>query len=45
MDSKGNFEWINEGFTRIYGYELEELLDRTLDIKIEKISHIILTNY
>ena len=36
MDSKGNFEWINEGFTRIYGYELEELLDRTLDIKIEK---------
>ncbi len=25
MDSKGNFDWINEGFTKMYGYSLDEL--------------------
>ncbi len=24
-DEKGNFEWINEGFTRIFGYDFDEL--------------------
>ncbi len=23
MDSKGNFEWVNAGFTRLYGYTLQ----------------------
>jgi len=26
MDKNGNFEWINDGFTRLYGYNFEELL-------------------
>jgi len=26
MDSKGDYIWINEGFTRLYGYSLEELV-------------------
>lgn len=26
MDAKGNFEWINEGFTRLYGYTFEQLI-------------------
>ncbi len=26
MDNKGNFEWINEGFTRLYGYNFEEFV-------------------
>jgi len=25
-DSNGNFEWVNEGFTRMYGHTLEELM-------------------
>lgn len=25
MDGTGHFEWINEGFTKMYGYTLEEL--------------------
>ncbi|MBI5219680.1 MAG: SpoIIE family protein phosphatase [Bacteroidia bacterium] len=25
MDGKGHFEWINEGFTKMYGYTLPEL--------------------
>jgi PAS domain S-box-containing protein len=25
-DENGDFEWINEGFTRMYGYEFDELL-------------------
>lgn len=25
MDNKGNFEWVNSGFTRIYGYTLQLL--------------------
>jgi len=25
MDSKGNFEWVNPGFTRLYGYTLQLL--------------------
>jgi PAS domain S-box-containing protein len=27
MDSKGDYQWINEGFTRLYGYSLEELIN------------------
>jgi len=27
MDKNGNFEWINDGFTKMYGYNLNELLD------------------
>ncbi len=27
MDARGNYEWINEGFTRIYGYSLEQLIE------------------
>ncbi len=34
MDSKGNYEWINEGFTRMYGYEFDELLHETSRNKI-----------
>jgi len=26
MDPKGNIEWINEGFTRMYGYTLDQLI-------------------
>ncbi|MBU0765015.1 MAG: PAS domain S-box protein [Bacteroidetes bacterium] len=26
MDTQGNFEWINEGFTRLYGYTLAQLI-------------------
>ena len=26
MDTEGNFEWINQGFTRLYGYNLQEML-------------------
>lgn len=26
MDGKGNYQWINKGFTRMYGYEYEELI-------------------
>ena len=27
MDSNGNFEWANEGFTRLYGFTLDEFID------------------
>lgn len=27
MDSKGNFEWVNDGFTRIFGFSLEQLIE------------------
>jgi len=36
-DAKGNFEWINEGFTQFYGYKLEELNETTRK-KIGRIS-------
>ncbi len=26
MNSKGDYEWINEGFTKLYGYSLDELV-------------------
>jgi PAS domain S-box-containing protein len=26
MDPKGNIQWINEGFTRMYGYTLDQLI-------------------
>ncbi|MCK4661512.1 MAG: SpoIIE family protein phosphatase [Bacteroidales bacterium] len=28
MDAKGNFEWVNEGFTRMYGYTLNEFIKK-----------------
>jgi PAS domain S-box-containing protein len=31
MDPNGNFEWINEGFTKMYGYTFEELLNNRGD--------------
>jgi len=27
MDDKGNIEWVNEGFVKLYGYTLQELND------------------
>ena len=34
MDAKGNYEWINEGFTRMYGYTFDELKNETTRNKI-----------
>ncbi len=28
MDAKGNINWINHGFTRLYGYDLHELCNK-----------------
>ncbi len=28
MDSKGNFEWINDGFTKLYGYSFKEVTQK-----------------
>ncbi|MCD4791887.1 MAG: PAS domain S-box protein [Bacteroidales bacterium] len=28
MDAQGNFNWINDGFTRLYGYNLSELYNK-----------------
>ncbi|MCQ2976193.1 MAG: PAS domain S-box protein [Bacteroidales bacterium] len=46
LDKKGNFEWINNGFTRLYGYDIETLQNnRGVNIrqasKNEKIDSII----
>ncbi|MCP5107902.1 MAG: response regulator, partial [bacterium] len=27
MDARGDLEWLNEGFTRMYGYTLEQLIE------------------
>ncbi len=27
-DSEGNIEWVNEGFTKLFGYRIEELVDK-----------------
>ena len=35
MDSKGNFEWVNVGFTRLYGYTLQLLTHELGDNIIE----------
>ena len=40
MDAKGNYEWINEGFTRMYGYVFEELLHETSRNKIGRNSNL-----
>ncbi len=32
MDAKGNFEWVNEGFTRLYGYTIDELINEKNNI-------------
>lgn len=46
MDARGNFEWVNAGFTRLYGYTLQ-LLKNELDHNIinasanHEITHII----
>ncbi len=37
MDMDGNFEWVNVGFTRLYGYTLQ-LLTHELDENIRKVS-------
>ena len=39
MNSKGNFEWVNAGFTRLYGYTLQ-LLKNELDENIIKASSL-----
>ena len=26
MDANGNYEWVNDGFTRMYGYNVDELI-------------------
>jgi PAS domain S-box-containing protein len=28
MNEKGEFEWVNEGFTRLYGFNLEQLIQK-----------------
>ena len=28
MDKNGKFEWVNEGFTRLYGYSLDTLIEK-----------------
>jgi len=38
MDSKGNFEWVNAGFTKMYGYTLQLLINE-LDENILEASH------
>ncbi len=37
MDAEGNFEWINAGYTRLFGYTLQ-LLTQELDENIKNIS-------
>jgi PAS domain S-box-containing protein len=37
MDKEGNFEWVNVGFTRLYGYTLQ-LLTHELDENIKGVS-------
>jgi len=37
MDAEGNFEWINAGYTRLFGYTLQ-LLTHELDENIKNIS-------
>ena len=37
MDEDGNFEWVNVGYTRMYGYTLQ-LLTHELDENIKKVS-------
>jgi PAS domain S-box-containing protein len=52
MDNNGKFEWINEGFTRLYGYNLIELKEKIGDnikntssnLKIEELLNICLIN-
>jgi len=38
LDSKGNFEWVNAGFTRLYGYTFQ-LLTNELDENIKGVSN------
>ena len=38
MDEKGNFEWVNAGFTKMYGYTLQLLINE-LDENILTASH------
>ncbi|MBE9469402.1 MAG: PAS domain S-box protein [Bacteroidetes bacterium] len=32
MDAKGNFEWVNYGFTNMYGYTIDELVNEKNNI-------------
>lgn len=36
MDGMGNYEWVNEGYTRMFGYTLEQLLEKHKNIIDEK---------
>ncbi|PLX11602.1 MAG: hypothetical protein C0594_03410, partial [Marinilabiliales bacterium] len=38
MDVNGYFEWLNEGFTRLYGYTLEKLINEN-SINIQEFSN------
>lgn len=38
MDAKGNFEWVNESFTRIFGRTFKELVNSTPNIISESTS-------
>lgn len=39
MNGKGEFEWINEGFTRLYGYTLDEFIKEKGNCLIEASSY------
>lgn len=32
LDSYGNFEWVNEGYTKLFGYTFDELLSKSPNI-------------
>ncbi len=38
LDAKGNFEWVNAGFTRLYGYTIQLLINE-LDENIKGVSN------
>jgi len=39
MDSKAHFEWVNDGFIKLYGYTLEELIKEYSDNLFEYSQH------
>lgn len=38
MDNKGNYLWVNEGFNKIYGYTLDEMLSNSESNTYHKLS-------
>lgn len=40
MDGKGNYQWINKGFTRMYGYRFQELIHDENRSKIGRNSNL-----